>query len=63
MPVMNGFEATRKIKEIKPDLPIIAQTAFASPQDRQKSIEAGCEDYIAKPINKDVLLDLIKKYV
>ncbi len=63
MPLMNGFDATRKIKQMKPNLPVIAQTAFASPLDRQRSIEAGCDDYISKPINKDILLEIIKMYL
>ena len=59
MPVMNGFEATREIKKFKPDLPIIAQTAYAVTGDREKSIEAGCDDYISKPINPGKLLEKI----
>lgn len=58
MPVMDGFEATQLIREMRPDLPIIAQTAFAMHDDEIKAIEAGCNDYIAKPINR---VDLIKK--
>ena len=59
MPVMNGFEATRVIKKIKPDLPIIAQTAYAVVGDRERSIEAGCDDYISKPIDPAKLLGKI----
>ena len=61
MPVMDGYEATRKIKYFKPDLPIIAQTAFAQSQDQEKALEAGCDDYITKPLSGERLLDLIKK--
>ncbi len=61
MPVMNGFEATKIIKRHRPDLPIIAQTAYAGANDCQRAIEAGCDDYIAKPINKDLLLTKIRK--
>ncbi|MBN2523344.1 MAG: PAS domain S-box protein [Bacteroidales bacterium] len=63
MPLMNGYDATKKIKELKPQLPVIAQTAYVSPLDKQKSMNAGCDDYIAKPINKDTLLNIIQKYL
>lgn len=61
MPVMNGYEATKLIKKIKPHLPIIAQTAYAIIGDRQKSIDAGCDDYISKPIKKQELIAKIGK--
>jgi len=63
MPVMDGYEATKRIKSIRPDLPVIAQTAFAVEGDRENALEAGCDDYITKPIKKELLLELIKKYV
>lgn len=50
MPVVNGLESTRLIKKYKPQIKIIAQTAFAMPEDKQKCISAGCDDYITKPI-------------
>lgn len=59
MPVMNGFEATKLIKELRPDLPVIAQTAFTSPTDRKKARDAGCDRFISKPIYKSELLELI----
>jgi len=62
MPGMNGYEATRKIREFNKDVIIIAQTAFALTGDREKAIETGCNDYISKPIVKAELLSLIKKY-
>ena len=62
MPEMNGYEATRQIRQFNKDVVIIAQTAFGLSGDREKAIEAGCNDYIAKPINKDELLSLIQKY-
>jgi hypothetical protein len=62
MPVMNGYEATRQIRKFNKNVVIIAQTAFGLSGDREKAIEAGCNDYIAKPINKDKLLSLIEKY-
>jgi len=62
MPVMNGFEATKKIRETNKDIIIIAQTAYALKNDREKTLAAGCTDYIAKPIDKDELIKLIRKY-
>lgn len=63
MPLMDGYEATKEIKKIRPNLPIIAQTAFALLGDKNKSLENGCDDYIAKPVKKDVLIQLIRKYL
>ncbi|MBU3927556.1 MAG: response regulator, partial [Bacteroidetes bacterium] len=62
MPIMNGYEATRLIREFNKEVIIIAQTAFALSGDREKAIEAGCNDYISKPINKNKLLALVQKY-
>jgi len=62
MPVMNGYEATRQIRQFNKDVVIIAQTAFGLSGDREKAIEAGCNDYISKPIKKEELLLLIQKY-
>jgi hypothetical protein len=62
MPEMNGYEATRQIRQFNKDVVIIAQTAFGLSGDREKSIEAGCNDYIAKPIVKAELLALMQKY-
>jgi len=60
MPKMNGYEATKHIREIHPKLPIIAQTAFAIAGDKEKIMASGCDDYISKPINKDDLFDKIQ---
>ena len=60
MPVMNGYEATRLIKQLRPDLPVIAQSAFTSKKDREKAIEAGCDSFITKPIYKSELLEVIQ---
>ena len=62
MPEMNGYEATRQIRKYNKDVVIIAQTAFAQFGDREKAIEAGCNDYISKPIKKEELKSIIKKY-
>jgi len=62
MPEMSGYQATEKIREFNKEVIIIAQTARGFLGDRQKAIEAGCNDYIAKPIDKVELLALIHKY-
>jgi CheY-like chemotaxis protein len=62
MPGLNGYEATRRIKEFNKEVIIIAQTAFGLTSNREKAIEAGCNDYISKPINKTKLKTLIQKY-
>ncbi len=59
---LNGYEATRQIRQFNEDAIIIAQTAFGLSGDRKKAIEAGCNDYISKPIRKSELLALIQKY-
>lgn len=63
MPIMDGYEATRKIRRIKPDLPIIAQTSYAMQGDHEQSIEAGCNDYISKPICLEDLKAMIAYYL
>jgi signal transduction histidine kinase/ActR/RegA family two-component response regulator len=62
MPDLNGYEATRQIRQFNKEVVIIAQTAFGLLGDREKAIEYGCNDYISKPINKIELIMLIKKY-
>ncbi len=61
MPGLNGYEATRQIRSFNKNIVIIAQTAYGLSGDREKAIEAGCNDYIAKPICISDLLALIKK--
>lgn len=63
MPIMNGYEATRQIKHLRPDLPVIAQTAYALSEDRKRALEAGCDDFIAKPISKEELLLKMGKFL
>ncbi|MBI9053123.1 MAG: transporter substrate-binding domain-containing protein [Bacteroidales bacterium] len=63
MPGMNGLDATRQIKKIKTNLPIIAQSAYAMQNDEEICLEAGCDDYITKPIRKDYLFGLINKWL
>ncbi len=59
MPIMNGFEATRLIKQQRPDLPVIAQSAFTSKEDKEKAKKAGCDSFITKPIKKNELLQMM----
>jgi len=61
MPVMNGLEATRLIKQLRPELPVITQTAFTSNEEKEKAERAGCDRVILKPINKKELLALISE--
>jgi CheY-like chemotaxis protein len=62
MPEMNGYDATREIRKFDKDVIIIAQTAYALDGDREKAIEAGCNDYITKPIRIDKMMELLRKY-
>jgi signal transduction histidine kinase/CheY-like chemotaxis protein len=62
MPEMNGYYATREIRKFNEKVVIIAQTAYALKDDREKAIESGCNDYISKPISQAVLQDLVNKH-
>jgi CheY-like chemotaxis protein len=61
MPVMDGYEATRRIREFMPALPIIAQTAYTTENDKNKAIACGCNDFISKPFNRELLLSKINE--
>ncbi|MCD6116034.1 response regulator [bacterium] len=65
MPVMDGFTATRKLRSMEKykDMPIIALTAHAMKEHKKKTLEAGCTDYLSKPINRDKLQDILNKYL
>ncbi len=60
LPDISGHQATRRIKEIRNEITIIAQTAFVFSGERQKSIDAGCDDYIAKPIRSGEIIYKIR---
>ena len=63
MPEMNGYEATKILKEKYPKLPIVAQTAFDMSDDREKALDSGCDDYLAKPIKSKDLLGVVEKFL
>lgn len=63
MPVMNGYAATLEIRQINPKVPVVAQTAYAFSEDRQKAEAAGCNNFITKPINYKELMEILEKYL
>lgn len=63
MPIMDGYIATKLIRELDCDVPIVAFTAFALDNDKEKAMSAGCTDYITKPVSKDHLISTISKYL
>ena len=63
MPIIDGLEATKYIKSKRPDIKIIAQTAYAMNDDRVKCFNAGCDDYLTKPIKKNLLFKSIDNLI
>lgn len=63
LPGLSGLEATSQIRRFNPTVPIIAQTAHAMHLDREQSLKAGCNDYIAKPYTKKEIIQLVQKYL
>ncbi len=63
MPVMDGYTATREIRNLRPDVPIIAQTAYALTDEKKRSIEAGCNAYLSKPIQPSHLIQTLAEYI
>lgn len=63
MPIMNGYEATEKIRAAFPNLPIIAQTAYSTEFDKHLALQSGCNDFISKPLDKDKLFGILDKYL
>jgi signal transduction histidine kinase/ActR/RegA family two-component response regulator len=63
MPLVDGYTATREIKKINSAVPIIAQTAYAMLGEREMALAAGCNEYIAKPINYNDLIELIQRFI
>jgi len=60
---MNGFEATRKIKEFLPNTVVIAQTAFVTDADREEAFNAGCSEFITKPLSSEKIYSAIEKFM
>ncbi len=63
MPEMDGYEATRTIRKFRPEIPIIAQTAYAMAEEREKILDAGCNGYLPKPIRQKELLMMLNEYL
>lgn len=63
MPIMTGLEALLEIRKISPDVPVIMQTAYAFDSDKEEAQRAGCNDFITKPIQIEVLKSVMKKYL
>lgn len=63
LPLIDGFEATRQIREFRNDVPIIAQSAYSKISDINKAKESGCDDYITKPISMEALYEVLAKYL
>ncbi len=63
LPEMNGYDATERIKRLYPDIKVIAQTAYAMEEDRHKALQAGCVDYITKPLKRNALLTMLSQHI
>lgn len=63
MPKMNGLEATRAIKQIRSDIIIIAQTAFAMEEDRKNCFSVGVDDFLSKPVRYKLLFEMLNKHL
>jgi CheY-like chemotaxis protein len=63
LPDINGFDLVRKIKSVRKDIVIIAQTASVTEEDRLRSFKVGCSDFISKPIAREKLIEVLRKYL
>jgi CheY-like chemotaxis protein len=63
LPLMDGLEATVKIKELIPEMPVIIQSAYAMQSTREEAIESGCNDFITKPIKVETLLAILHRHL
>ncbi|MHA7057669.1 response regulator [Aquimarina sp. M1] len=62
MPVMDGYDATKRIKKLRPYLPVVAQTAYSTEEDIEKALAAGCDDFLSKPVDRNILRPILDKY-
>ena len=63
LPIMDGLEATTKIKKIIPEMPVIIQSAYAMQTTREEAFESGCDDFITKPIKVETLLAILHRHL
>jgi two-component system, cell cycle response regulator DivK len=63
LPTIDGYEATRRIRETRAPTPIIGLSAHAMSGDAEKAKEAGCTDYLTRPLNEDLLIQKLKEYL
>ncbi|MGY3793595.1 response regulator [uncultured Aquimarina sp.] len=63
MPIMDGYDATKQIKKLRPELPVIAQTAYSTEEDIERALAAGCDDFLAKPVDRKILRPILDKYI
>ena len=63
MPDMSGLDATRIIKEVNPDIPVVALSAYAFDENIREAREAGCDEFMAKPFRVEDLLDTVQRYI
>ncbi|MBW1295892.1 response regulator [Aquimarina litoralis] len=63
MPIMDGYDATKQIKQIRPELPVVAQTAYSTEEDIERALAAGCDDFVAKPVDRKILRPILDKYI
>jgi CheY-like chemotaxis protein len=63
LPILDGYAATRRIRETQPGVPIIGLSAHAMQGDAERATDAGCNDYMTKPVDEDLLLTNLKKYL
>jgi CheY-like chemotaxis protein len=63
MPNLDGLDATRIIRQLSKDVPIIALTAYAFEHDKQAALEAGCNDFLTKPYTQEMIKGMIEKYI
>jgi two-component system, cell cycle response regulator DivK len=63
LPRMDGLEATSKIKEIFPEMPVIIQTAYALQSSHDEAKKIGCDDYLTKPIKIETLISILRKHL